>query len=709
MTLNKYLKMFFTFAVGLFAFVVQAPGEFSVDEAKNIRIIADKFVPTTAQQTTFLTSAKGLVASFSKATSVQRAFVIESIEDARYGGTMAPIQNDLDALLVTAKATPAGIASNTPTDPNSAANPVNVAVASYLDRISSLSTYLASYYLKQVTEASKVQAFSLIQALFDDRADSFADERQRLVQVLSDAKVAFFREDVARKTQIDTFISQLSVPIPFDVQLTAQKKLYSNFTPLTADQKTRVLRHFAEMVALLPTVTDVVQNNDFRDLLQFVGVAFFQDDPNSRSQVSGMLSKVQVLDPIFAKTYAEIISTLKASSVTIAPGDLGGFIDKVKTLVTLRYGKKPDDVINMAANATALQDFLSSLISLPPFSSQVPQLTVWLGQVKADNITQVQQAFGDRVSAFATADFMMQTNDPAKRATFMTSLTQLMTDRYGSSDADKTPDAITLNKRKFRQLLAWVAQISWFSAELPIINSYITQIDADPAGGPVAGVPPVVPVVPGPPTGNFMVTFGDDISNQITKLEQSMPAITSDNQREMFMLSLYEVVQRRSGASTADVNRMRTLANNARTNTALGSAYASYCSFVLTGIDGNLDTSQRNQVYIDMAVRIAEMTLVADVIQQKMVDFIELLVENSSMLSSAQITALADAVRKIVVRKNFSDGRISDLTDLYTELSKNISGTTSPLPGSNSQTPPSVNDQREATRNLLTARQNSWR
>ena len=695
--------------------------DFAVDDAKTIRQLADKFSVTADLQATFLTKAKNVVGLFSAATPAQRNDVISSIEDARFGGTMPSIQADLDSLLATAKATPAGVAGTT-TDTSSAATPETQAVASYLDRISGLVKVLDSYRLKQIAESDRAQVMTLIQGLFNDRGDSFRDERQRLVQVITNAKVLMFRNDATRKTQIDSLISQLSASIPFDVRLTYQKKLYSIFTPLTADQKARFLKHFQEMTLMVPTLTDISLNNDFRDLLEFADVKFFHDDESAHSIIVGLVSKVQALDPIFAQPFGDIITSLKGSAATLSSADLQAFVSQVQTLVSMRYGNKTADLANKNANATALQDFLNYLILLPPFSSYAPQLTMWLGMVKADNVTPTTSKFIDKVEAYLLPDFMVQTNDATKRATFMSDLGLLMSSRYGALPEETTAEGIAQAKQKLKQLLNWMVGISWFSQNLPVINSYLSQIDADPATGVVPGTatPAGTTTPTSTGTGIFSVSFGMDIPVQLTQLEQSLSGVVNDNQKEMFMLSLFDAIQRKTAASSADVTRMGIILTNARNNTNLGAAFSSYYTFLQAGLNGSFGDDARMQVYQDVLARVAGLTVVAEVVQEKVLDFIQYLVENNTRLSSNQVQQVAANISAIVVKKTFSSGRITDLTDMYTELSMSISGASGSLTSggtttsSGGSTPAAttpgttstyVNEQqREQTRVLLNAR-----
>lgn len=697
--------------------------DFATVDAQIIRQLADKFSVSNDQQTTFLSKAKSCVALFSAATSAQRDDVIASIQDARYGGTMPNIQADLDSLLATAKATPAGAkAASTDRSSDSAANPQNVAVMSYLDRIASFAKVLDSYRFKQVGEADKTQVMTLIQGLFDDRADSFADERQRLVQVLANAKVLMFRDDATRKPTIDNFVTQLSAPIPFDIQLTYQKKLYSNFSPLSADQKARVLRHFQEMAQMIPTLTDITLNNDFRDLLQFSDVAFFQDDPSSHSVITGLMSKVQPLDPIFAQSYDAIISSLKTSAPTIGSTDIQTFMGKVQTLVNMRYGNKTADLTNKSANAAALQDFLNYLIMLPPFSASVPQLTMLLGMVKADNIAPASSKFIDQVNAYLSQDFMVQTNDATKRAAFMTNLATLMGSRYGALPEEITADAISQSKQKLKQLLYWMTQISWFSDQVTVLNGYLATIAADPATGPFSSTVTTPATTDSPTsTGTFLVSFGSDMGMQITQLEQSLAAIVSDNQKEMFMLSLFDVVQRKTATSPTDFNRIGVLITKVLQSPTLGAGFTSYATFLQTGLNGSFDENARIQVYQDVLARVANMSVVAEVVQTKLLDFVQYLVENYTRLTPNQVQVVATNISKIVSQRTFSVANLSEMSDMYTELSMRISGGAGPTAPS-TPTPVTVTStnpipsqgyvseqQKEQTRVLLNARALSMR
>lgn len=713
--------------------------DFPVADQQTVRQLADKFSVTPAQEQSFLSMAKNLVGLFSAATSTQRDDVIGSLEDARYGGTMPDIQKDLDSLLATAKATPAGVtvsASSASTgSQSSAATPTQQVLATYLDRIAGLSGVLDSFRFKQVAEADKAQVMTLMQGLYNDRADSFSDERQRLVQVFTNAKVLMFRDDTAKKTQTDSFISGLSAATPFDVQLTYQKKLYSVFSPLTQDQKSRVLRHFQEMAQMVPTLTDISLNNDFRDLLQFSDVAFFQDDANSHSIIQGLLSKVQQLDPIFSQAFGDIITSLKNSAPTLATNDLQTFMTKVQTLTNMRYGNKPADLTNKAANASALQDFLNYLIGLPPFSSYVPQLTVWLGMVKADNVVATTTSrFIDQVNAYLSQDFMVQTSDATKRASFMTNLAALMNSRYGTLATDTTPDAIAQSKQKLNQLLYWMTQISWFSDSLTVINGYIAQVAADPATGPTAGTTTAtgIPVTTTTGTGMYNVVFGQDLGAQLTQLEQSLPLAVNDNQKEMFMLSLFEVVQRKTGLSSADTARTQTLINNVRNSANFSATFSSYCTFLQAGLNAAFDENTRIQVYFDSIARVAGMPVVADVLQTKILDLVQYLVENSTRLSLAQATQLGANMSAIITKNLFSAANATDMTDMYTQLSMNLSGQSgssssagntssstssssglAPLPSSSttsSSNPVYANQQQmEQTRVLMNARALSMR
>jgi|GEM_PF-2379563 len=703
--------------------------DFATADAQVIRQLADKFVVSNDQQATFLSKAKSLVSLFSSATSVQRDDVIASIQDARYGGTMPNVQNDLDSLLATAKATPAGIKTNSPDGSSqSAANPQNIAVMSYLDRIASFARVLDSYRFKQVSEADKTQVMTLIQGLFDDRADSFADERQRLVQAIGNAKVLIFRDDATRKQALENFASQLFTQVPFDVQLAYQKRLYSNFSPLSADQKARVLRHFQEMAQMIPTLTDITLNNDFRDLLQFSDVAFFQDDPSSHSVITGLMSKVQALDPVFAQSYDAIISSLKASAPTLGSGDIQAFIGKVQTLVNMRYGNKTADLTNKSANAAALQDFLNYLIMLPPFSASVPQLTLWLGMVKADNITPASSKFIDRVNTYLSQDFMVQTNDATKRAAFMTNLATLMSSRYGSLPEELTADGISQAKQKLKQLLYWMTQISWFSDQATVLNGYLATIAADPATGPFSSTSTTPADTTTTASGTFLVSFGSEMGMQITQLEQSLSAIVSDNQKEMFMLSLFDVVQRKTAASPTDISRIGALITRARQNVTLGALFSSYCSFLQTGLNGSFDENARIQVYQDALARVANMSVVAEVIQTKLLDFIQYLVENYTRLTPNQVQVVASNISRIVSQRTFNATNLSELSDLYTELSMRISGgtgsttstssTPTPTPTTQTSSTPGSSDngtqryteqQKEQARNFFNARAWSMR
>lgn len=720
-----------------------------------IRQLADKFTVTADQQSTFLTKAQGLVATFSSATTDQRQSVISSIEDARFGGTMASIQTQLDTLLATAKATPAGLAGSSSTSGNTSSSgsvAPAVANATYVDRIAALQALIDGFRYKQPTDADRAQVLTVVQSIFNDRADSFSDERQRFAQVLANAQVLLYRTDATIKPQIDAMISQLSVIVPFDIQLTYQKQLYSNFSPLTDIQKKRILKHFQEMTDMTTTLTDVSLNNDFRDLLQFSDVAFFQDDVSAHSQMVGYLTRVKSLDPVFSKSFSDIISTLKTQAPTVAAADISGFVSKVQTVVNMRYGNKSGDEADKVANCTALQDLLNTLILLPPFNASVAQLTLWLGMVKADNLTTKTQTFGARIDAYSTNDFMLKTYDAANRSTFLTALEQLMNDRYGSTDADRASEVYTTNKQKLNRLLTWVTQISWFSDNLTKLNGYLALVAQDPATPPPLGTAlsgtTAAVVNSTTATGTFTVVFGSDISNQLTQLEQSLGAINSDNQRELFVLSLYEVVSRKASATTVDVGRMRALAQNARSSLLLGTTYAGFCGFILAGVDKDFDVAMRNQLYVDFVSRISNMTMVVDQIQEYFLSFSLTLVNAVSSLSRAQTDALGTALQQVSWRSVFAPSRINDVKDLYTKLNQSLGnpdaglaastatgstitvdatgatvitgGTvattpttvTSTVPASSASTtppPPTIEQQRAATRALLNARQNSWR
>jgi hypothetical protein len=625
------------------------PAPFSTDDANVVRSLADKFTLTSAQVSQFLPMAQGLVANFSTATNDQKNFVIQAIQDGRFGGTMSAIQTQLDTLIATAKATPAGLASAAGTTPavgysatgqtGSAVGVVTSTAQTYLDRIVALQTSLNGFRYQQPSAADKASIFSIIQGIFADRGDSFSDERQRFIQVLSNAQVLLYRGDAAIKPQIDAMITQLGTIVTFDIQLAYQKQLYSNFNPLTEPQKARVLKHFQEMTDMTMTLTDVAMNNEFRELLQFADVKFFQDDAPAHAQMTTLLSKVKVKDPIFSQPFATIILTLNTSAATVPLADIPAFITKVQTLVAMRYGTQVGDDANKAANSTALQNFLNTLMGLSLFSSYVPQLTVLLDTVKSDNV-------GASASAVVT------------------------------------------------------------------------------------------------PAGIFNVSFGSEIGTQLTQLEQSLNAINSDNNKELFILSLYDVVGRKSSATTVDVGRMRTLATNAQKSTLLGTTYAGFCNFILGGVNGDFDVTVRNQLYLDFLTRVSNMTNVVDQIQEAFLSFALPLVTAASTLSRSQAEALSAALQTVAWRTVFSSSRINDVKQLVATLNTNLGGaststtTTSQTTGGTtittdatgatvlsgvtttpSTTTPSTTtagvvtrqQQQAASRALLNARTNLWR
>lgn len=652
-------------------------GAFSVEDAKRIRELADRLSLSSDLQQEFLTKSKNIVSLFSGATPSQRDDVITVLEDGRFSGTMPSIQKELDSLLITARATPAGLSESSTNQPSSAGAVQAQGVASFVDRIAGLKSVIDAYLFKTITESDRTQVMALIQGLFDDRAGSFGDERQRLIVVINTAKMRIFRDDATRRGQIDSLISQLSSQVPFDAQLAFQKRLYALLTPLTTDQKARLLRHFQEMVLMVPSVTDIVLNNDFRELLEYCDATFFQEDPNAHSIIMGLLSKVPRLDSIFAQPFGDIITSLRASAPSISSAGLKGFVDNVQTLVSMRYGNKTADLANKNINAVALQDFLNYLIALPPFSSYVVQLTMWLSMVRADNNGPVTVKFIDKVNRYLSVEFMQQTSDQAKRGAFMADLAELMGSRYGQLQEEKTAEAIAFAKQKLKQLLSWIRDISWFRENLTVINSYIAQIDADPATNIVVGSGATSTVTS--PTavqgnGTFSVSFGADIPTQVRQLEQSLSGAVNDNQKEMFMLALFDVIERKTAATPDDLTRIGALIATARNSANLGAAFGSYFTFLQGGLTGSFSEDLRMDVYRETVARIAGMTIVAENVQEKILEMVQYLVENHTKMSSNQVQQVGANISAIIVKATFSSGRITDLTDMYTELSMRISG-----------------------------------
>ena len=670
-----------------------------------IQQLADKFSVTTEQQNMFLSKAQNLVSQFNLATTDQRSTVITSIEDARYGGTMVSAQPQLDTLLATAKATPAGIQTTTGTTTPSATDPatVQIVVATYLDRIASLSSLIDTFRAKKPTESDKSQVLTLINALFADRGESFADERKRFSQIISDAKMLIYRDDAATRSQLDGLVTQLATVVPFDVQLATQKKLYSVFQPLDDKQKARVLKHFQEMASMVSALTDISLNNDFYDLLQFADVAFFRDDLAAHATMSALLAKTTVLDPIFAKSYGEIISTLKAQAPTLSSSDLPDFMKKVEMLVMTRYGNKVGDNINKSTNFVALQDFLNTLINLPPFAFSVDQLSLWLASVKADNLVAPTATFYSRLLTYSDSTFMTQTKDATKRAAFMLDLEKLVNDRYG----DGLPGTVvsagsvtgvtrdTTYKALLLRLLSWISMISWFSDSLDKINSYIAMVNQDPAVGPFSLTSTASTSIPTSttitPVGTFGVVLGGDVSTQLTQLEQSLNAISSDNHRELFILSLYDVVGRKSAATTVDVGRMRALATTARSNVLLGTTYANFCSFILAGVDSDFNIATRNQLYVDFLARVAGMTNPVASVQQAFLRFSTALMSDLSVLSASQRDSLGNSLQQVKFRTFFTAEHVNDVKELYDDLVQRLAATGTSLGQVTTQTTPASN------------------
>jgi len=726
-------------------------GSFSSEDLEFVRDIAAKYKkPSDTDRAAYFSKIQKLTTmeSLNDATLLEKQRLYRAIKNGEFGGLMDEIKSqltksreDLEKVLASSTTTTVsqtGVSTTTVIVPEA---------ATYLDKIASLGKLIESCRsLQTVSDDTKKMVLTFLQGLYDTRGDAFPEEISKIATaddtpatppLLNNANILVFRGDAQYTVVMADLQKNFLVPVDFLTKLIIQRKLRDFYGSLTASQITRILRHFKIMTDMLSTVTDTSLIDEFKELLKFVNTKFFYNDNTSRNVVVGLINTVAQFDPIFLKTYAEIIIKLKTDSLTLAAADIKPFVEKLKKLINNGYGTKPEDIAAKSSNLKSIEDFLTMLLDLPPFADYVVDIAALLSKVKLDaGSVDTTSNFGDSIKALTTSDRILATKDTTARNNFMTAVKSLMDTRYGQSDKDKTDAEVDLNKRKLLQLFNWIVNIPWFVSSQPdldAIKNYIKIVTNDPKNAPFPGVSTVITpatVVPAGPVGTFNVSFAEDLDAQLAKLEQSLPAVSSDNHRELFILSLYDAAQRKSGATTANINRMKTIINNIRSSALFGTNYLGFCTFLSGYLDNSTDTALRNQAFLDFMSRASTMTLIVDGVQQRFVDFGEILLNAyPTSFSLAQMSTLLQIIRNVTSKTYFKPALLDDATDLESLVSRKIADAggavlptstpnpiqtptqnTTPAPAPVVLTPAQIKaNQDKAARDFLMARSNNWR
>ncbi len=669
---------------------LQAAGSFASADVQRVREIADKFKkPLAADRNEFLTKCGALVAAFKDATPQERASVIESMEYARFGGLMDEITADLKVLIATANATAAGASSPGGTSAGQSTSVTNASTG-YLDRIKALEQLINTFGSKaitSITDAEKDRVTTLFTQLYNDRGDAFKEEIALIPELLDAAHSLVYGGNKPLPESLAGMKKNLAVPVDFATNLEAQKKLYSFVGTLSKDQSARIMRKIKEMAQLSTTVTDAVQLEDFKSLLKHIDFKFFGSEANLRAELRSTLNSLNQQDPLFLKSYAEILVSLRGMALTLFTSEeINAFMEKVKKTIDMRYGNKPADQAARSTNASALSDFLSLLVDLPPFAAHAPQITVWNSLVKSDGATvTTAQNFIDKIAAISSVDLIVGAKDAQKRTDFMVQVKSLMDSRYGQTDTDKKN--ISETRKRLLQFLKWIAIIDWFKSstqDLNQINIYIQAVTKDIESGqttPISGT--LAQQAPASSTtqssteatvsGAFNVSFKEDLEAQITKLEQALPVASNANNKELFILSLYDAVQRHSTSTTVHVNRMKALASSLATASNFGSAYEDFGSFLSGFLNNSIDTAVRNRAFLDFVVRVAAMNNSAQQVQQQFIELAHVLLRSyPASVSADQASALNQAVQSVLSRSVFTGANNNLLNELSAELQRKM-------------------------------------
>ncbi|MBM3894513.1 hypothetical protein FJ366_02875 [Candidatus Dependentiae bacterium] len=242
--------------------------------------------------------------------------------------------------------------------------------------------------------------------------------------------------------------------------------------------------------------------------------------------------------------------------------------------------------------------------------------------------------------------------------------------RYGTRSGDDA--AKSANISSLNDLLTTLLNSSAFSAYTQQITAWSNLVKQDL---PAASSSSTTSSNTGNEitVGSFDVSFDDALDAQITKLEQSLPAAVSANHKELFILSLYNAVQRQSTATTQNVNRMKKIITDTKAATNFGGVYVDFCTFLEGFINNSPDATVRNRAFLDFIVRVASMSNITDRTQQEFITLAAVLLRAfPDTLSSAQLTGLQEAVQSASSRNVFSRDRSSLLSELLLYINRKI-------------------------------------
>ena len=618
---------------------------FNNDDLKELRRFADKFSVSVEQKETFLTKSRALVGSLSLATADQQKELIEILEDARYGGRMDDIitidgGDGLESLITSARASSAGAVSSSSSGSSggSTVTPSAAGGATFIERIGKLSNDLGQFKFKQSSEVERDSFYKVMEQIVADRGDSFEDERIRLKRLLSNSRHIIFRSDQERQGKVEQELIPKLDDVPFAMRLDRLELLYDRFSALNAQESERVLRHLKELVESVETASAQDQQ-DLINLLEFVRVTFFDSDPSAKSKIDAHLKSLASVDPNASLPYLERVSKLIDQARITPPSDTSSFMDIVQDLVEKRYGDTEDEEDQKQESQAKLQELLQLLTELPNFSGQNSQASVLLALVATDSV-ETTKNYEDRIEDHE--EQVLSTRDDAERAKFMTSLNTLVAERYGSTQADSVGNQKEKNKARLLRLLKWVRGISWFSAEVSALDAHIATVESGSVGSSSSVV-----------AGEISYLFDSSIDEQLAKLEGAADNVVSQDNKILFMLSLYNVMQRKGIAKTTEHDRMRALASKGKTSQKFGSDFTNEFDFLLAYMNDDVSNSDSYDFLLVQLKRIADAGVLSAQTQQRFIAIARSLVSQKNLLDSGHVNKLDDALKQADWRGNF--------------------------------------------------------